>query len=110
MASGHERGREVTLERASNFATVLGLADQAEAVAVDMPMGLLEVAVPGGRDCDRLAREVLGPGKTSCVFSSPCRPALSAKAFAAACAISRANSPTGLGISQQCFGLFAKPV
>jgi predicted RNase H-like nuclease len=89
-----KRGREVTLARANGFATVLNLADQAEAIAVDMPIGLLDVAVPGGRDCERLARVELGPGKASCVFSSPCRPVLLGITYAQACAISRANSST----------------
>ena len=103
-----KQGREVVLERASDFAAVLNLANRAEAIAIDMPIGLLEVAVSGGRECDRLAREQLEPGKKSCVFSSPCRPALSAKNHAEACEISRASSPEGLGVSKQCFGLFEK--
>jgi predicted RNase H-like nuclease len=103
-----KQGREVTLERAIDFAAVLNLADRAEAIAIDMPIGLLEVAVRGGRECDRLARERLERSKKPCVFPSPCRPALLAKTHAEACAISRASSRERLGVSRQCFGLFEK--
>src|SRR5690348_5464107 len=58
-------GPEVDLERAGTVADVLRLADRAEIVAIDMPIGLLEAAAPGGRECDRLARRMLGPGRGS---------------------------------------------
>jgi predicted RNase H-like nuclease len=51
--------------------------------AVDMPIGLLDVVHPGGRDCDRAARRLLGP-RRSTVFSPPTRAALAAHNFDAA--------------------------
>jgi predicted RNase H-like nuclease len=45
-------------------------------VGVDMPIGLLDELVPGGRVADRLARTRLGPVRGTSVFSSPPRIAL----------------------------------
>lgn len=44
-------------------------------LAVDIPIGLLEEVVPGGRPCDREARRLLRR-KGSSVFSAAARPAL----------------------------------
>ncbi len=48
--------------------------------AVDMPIGLLDAPVPGGRPCDRAARAQLSDRRSS-VFSPPTRPALAAASF-----------------------------
>src|SRR5205814_822845 len=45
---------------ACDFRAVLDLTRGARVVGVDMPMGLLDAAVPGGRECDRHARRLLG--------------------------------------------------
>jgi len=60
------------------FEAALALAGDARCVAVDMPIGLLDVPRPGGRDCDRQARKLLGH-QASSVFSPPARPALPAR-------------------------------
>ena len=90
------------------FQDVLRLPEQPEVIAVDMPIGLLDHAVPGGRECDRLARQLLGPGRASSVFPPPVRSALSNTTFASALAANRASSTKAIGISQQCFGIFPK--
>jgi predicted RNase H-like nuclease len=87
-----------TLEKA--FDLVEGLS----ILAVDMPIGLLDVPQRGGRECERQAKEKLG-AKRSSVFASPCRPALAASTHAEANRISKA---LGIGISIQAFGLFKK--
>jgi predicted RNase H-like nuclease len=74
-------------------------------VAVDMPMGFLDEAVPGGRDCERAARAAL-PGKTSSVFSAPCRAALAAKDYPTA--LKRNRRANGVGLSKQAFHLLPK--
>jgi predicted RNase H-like nuclease len=50
-------------------------------IAVDIPMGLLEAPVKGGRDCDREARKILGRPRSSSVFSPPVRPSLDCRTF-----------------------------
>jgi predicted RNase H-like nuclease len=76
--------------------------------AVDIPIGFMEVAVPGGRDAEKLARAFLR-GKASSVFSAPCRKALEAKGFLEALAINISNSsPAGIGLSKQSAALIPK--
>jgi predicted RNase H-like nuclease len=77
------------------------------AVAVDIPLGLLTAAVPGGRSCDRQARKLLGP-RSSSVFSPPSMAALAATDYTEACRISRQSGPDAGGISKQSFAIFRK--
>ncbi|HEX5813965.1 MAG TPA: DUF429 domain-containing protein, partial [Methylomirabilota bacterium] len=67
------------------FADVLAAAADARVIGVDMPIGLLERAAPGGRECDRLARRLLGH-RGCCVFTPPVRAALGATVYARALA------------------------
>jgi predicted RNase H-like nuclease len=72
----------------TDVAVVTRLADAMEAAAaagpfvaaLDMPIGLLDAPVPGGRPCDRAARALLTDRRSS-VFSPPTRPALAAASF-----------------------------
>jgi predicted RNase H-like nuclease len=89
------------------FTEVVRAAGQARVIGVDMPIGFLDVAEPGGRDCDRQARRLLGR-RGCCVFSPPVRGALRARTYADALAANRASSAARLGISIECFGLFDK--
>ena len=68
-----------------------------------MPIGFVDLPRPP-RACEVEARRLL-PGKTSSVFPTPCRPALSATTHAEANAISKT---LGVGITQQTFHLFKK--
>jgi predicted RNase H-like nuclease len=77
-------------------------------VAIDVPIGLLEAAVPGGRACDRAARTLLGSKRASSVFSAPVRPVLGAPTFVEAAERSLRSSPHRLKISQQCFAITPK--
>lgn len=77
------------------------------AVAVDVPMGLTEAATRGGRECDRLARRLLGR-RGSSVFAPPARPALAAGTHAEANRINRASSTMQIGVSLQAFAIFGK--
>ena len=61
---------------APTFADVVSSLPTDAVIGIDIPIGLLEESVPGGRACDRLARRRLGPGRTGSVFSAPPRPAL----------------------------------
>ncbi len=82
-------------------------------VAVDMPLGLLEVYQRGGRACDRAARALLNAGgarRGSSVFSPPTRGALACVEYRAACMAnaSGAGIGAGAGLSKQSFNLFPK--
>lgn len=77
-------------------------------IAVDVPIGLLDDAMPGGRACDMAARRFLGPRRASSVFSAPVRAVLQADGYADAAALSRASSTHRLALSQQCFAIVPK--
>ncbi|UYN93311.1 MAG: DUF429 domain-containing protein [Enhydrobacter sp.] len=86
---------------------VKALADACEGLsilAVDMPVGFLDIQTRGGRQCEREARKLLGR-KASSVFSAPCRWALAATDYEA---VRRMPSPHEVGLSKQAFGLFGK--
>jgi predicted RNase H-like nuclease len=51
------------------FALALALPQHPRVIAVDIPIGLLSAAQPGGRGCDREARKLLGK-RGSSVFSA----------------------------------------
>lgn len=72
------------------------------AVAVDIPIGL---AASGPRACDREARRLLGPRRSS-VFPAPARAVLDSRSYEEACAISRAAS--GKALSKQLYNIVAK--
>jgi predicted RNase H-like nuclease len=59
------------------FADVLALDPQPAVIAIDIPIGLLDAWQPGGRECDRQARQLLGR-RASSIFSPPTRPMLQA--------------------------------
>ena len=82
-----------------DFAAVLASAAAAAVICVDMPIGLAD----GPRECDRLARRLLGFPRASSVFSPPCRDALRLIDYRAA---SDANlQATGKRLTRQAFGI-----
>ncbi|MEQ8762455.1 MAG: DUF429 domain-containing protein [Planctomycetota bacterium] len=83
---------------AGSFVEAMAMTADCRAVAVDMPIGLLDEPRPGGRDCDIAARRLL-PGKTSSVFSPPCRAVLHATTF---------DEVRGRGMTIQSFHLLPK--
>ena len=103
-----------------DFAAVLDHVRNAAMTVVDMPIGLLDKAQPGGRECDRQARRLLGV-RGCTVFSPPVRAALEGwrcppvkdkaayiAAYDAANRANKENSHHNIGISRQCFGIFPK--
>lgn len=99
-------GRLEAFATTTMVAALAALSDAA-AVAIDMPIGFPDRALPGGRQCERDARALLGR-RASSVFNSPCRDALGAEDYAAASSINRASSPFGLGLSKQSHAIFPK--
>jgi predicted RNase H-like nuclease len=83
-----------------DFHRVLELQSGSAITAIDIPIGLLAANVPGGRDCDKEARRMLGKPRSNSVFSPPIRPALHAANYEEA---KRIN-----GISRQAHALCPK--
>ncbi len=82
------------------------LATNAQIIAVDMPIGFEDTpSATGGRACEREARALMGPRRSS-VFSSPLRAALGAQTYQDAMAANRAEG--GPGLSKQAWNLFPK--
>ncbi|HET6437074.1 MAG TPA: DUF429 domain-containing protein [Anaeromyxobacter sp.] len=94
-----------------DFEAVLAQGPPPAVIGVDMPLGLLGAAVPGGRTCDLLARRLLG-ARAASVFSAPTRPALLAfRAGGGYRRVSQANkggSPSAPGLSRQTYNLLEK--
>ena len=82
----------------TGFDEVLALLPPSTVSAVDIPIGLLTERQPGGRDCDRCARRLLGR-RTSSVFTPPTRPLLNATHYA---------QVRGHGLSIQAFNILPK--
>ena len=104
------RGRHGAVPRISVAVDLAGLfRDETLAcIGIDVPIGLLDAAVPGGRACDAAARAYLGPKRSSSVFSAPVRPVLRAVNFDQAVATSRASSVHQLALSRQSFAIVPK--
>lgn len=84
-----------------------GLPPDTLVVAVDIPLGLLDSSVPGGRPCDRHARKLLGP-RASSVFSPPAKGTLLAVSYGEANRLNRESGSKGTGLSKQSFAIFLK--
>ena len=91
-----------------HFRDLLGQPEKPEFVAVDMPIGLLDHAAKGGRECDREARRILGQPRARSVFSPHVRSALRHTDYTSANEANKASSPERIGISKQSFGLRSK--
>ena len=77
------------------FREVITFPENPVVIAVGCPIGLPDHAVPGGRECDRIARKLLGSPGGSRVFPIPARPALSAHDLEEACEINSKSSEFG---------------
>ena len=80
------------------------LSDSA-AVGIDIPIGIPD---SGTRSCDRLARKLLSPWRTSSVFPAPIRPVLGATSYRKASEIR--ESIDGKRMSAQAFHILGKIV
>ncbi len=99
----------VVVRRVERFAEVLDAPERPRIVAVDMPIGLIDAARPGGRGPERELRRLLGrAGRASCVFTPPVRAALAAPSYRDASRINRQSSSDRLGLSKQSFNLIPK--
>ncbi len=83
-------------------------ADKSDRIFVDIPIGLPDKPETGGRECDKLARKVLGPPRQSSVFSAPARVVLEANDFEDAKDLSLKASGGKISISRQTFAILPK--
>jgi predicted RNase H-like nuclease len=81
------------------------LAVEADSVLIDIPIRLPDSG-PDGRLCDREARQLLGRGRASSVFSAPARSTLAAVSYPNALELNR--RATGRGLSKQSWGIVPK--
>jgi predicted RNase H-like nuclease len=95
--------REISIEIATDLRSMFRRAGIDCIVAIDIPIGISEKEP---RSCDRAARQLLRPPRSSSVFSPPARRTLYAKTFQEALRLNRAA--TGVGISKQAFHIMAK--
>jgi predicted RNase H-like nuclease len=72
-------------------------------ILIDIPLGLPS---QGPRRCDREARKLLGRGFASSIFPTPCREALTAADYPAACDINR--EILGMRLSRQTYHIMPK--
>jgi predicted RNase H-like nuclease len=92
---------------AASLSAIADAPQRPRVIAIDMPMGFLERAEPGGRSCEREARRLL-KGKTSSVFAVPVRAVLASPSYVHALEANRASSDHGLGLSKQAWHLVPK--
>lgn len=100
--SGHMAAR---FRLCKTFAEVLALQEKPSVIAVDIPIGLPDVATRGGRPCDTAARARLG-ARRSLVLTPPARAALAEDDFHAACDVNLKHSIPPRKVSKHTFGNF----
>jgi predicted RNase H-like nuclease len=76
-------------------------------IAIDIPIGIPDIAAPGGRACDAALRRELGARQSS-VFAVPARAALAQDDYALANQAALVHSSPARKVSRQCFHLFPK--
>jgi predicted RNase H-like nuclease len=101
IAAGRLARGDITIRFVESFGELLKVWSAAT-IAVDIPIGLAECSA---RSCDGLVRSRLGPRRSS-VFPPPLRPALHARDYSEACALTRACC--GKAVSAQAWNIFAK--
>ncbi len=89
------------------FAQIFSLPESPAKIAVDIPIGLPERAIIGGRLCCNALRRHLGD-RQSAVFAVPARMAVMQTDYVRACEIALKFSDPPRRVSKQCFNLFPK--
>ncbi len=102
-ATGTVRRRAV-----DGVGALLSLSEAPVVLGVDMVIGCPDRAEPGGRRCDRQARQLLGRPRGSSVFSPPAYDALGAETYDEAQRRNRASGPDAPGLTKQTFHLLPK--
>jgi predicted RNase H-like nuclease len=91
------------------FRDVVAALPPDSVIAIDMPIGLPDQAIRGGRAPDWAARDFLGR-RRACVFPVPSRRAVQAfeQGYARVCAIARETSEPPRAPSKQAFYIFPR--
>ena len=98
---GLDDGDGTRVKVREKFSEILECFGDASLILVDMPIGLLEEATRGGRDCDKEARKVLPTKRKPSVFSAPTRQIMDE-------IMEIQEWRPGLGITKQTFGIIPK--
>lgn len=102
MAQAADRPLQVTSRLCADIDAVLRLPEHPTVIAIDMPIGLLDRPLPGGRACDREARARLGRPRSSSVFTPPTRRGLAALSYA------QVRAVNGTGMSKESFNILPR--
>lgn len=94
---------ELHFDVSSEAEELFGRQPLPDVLGIDIPIGLTDA---GPRECDRLARRLLGRPRSSSVFPAPIRPALGARSRLEASRIREAVD--GSGVGAQAFNLYAR--
>lgn len=86
-----------------DIGAVCAAHSDASLILVDIPIGLPR---DSARACDKEARRLLAPRRSSSVFPVPCRPAVYAPDYRTACEINRGL--TGKGLTKQTWNICPK--
>ncbi len=81
------------------FDDILNLKPRPKTIVIDIPIGLLDERVAGGRPCERETRSLLGWPRRNSVFSAPPRAVLSARSY---------DEARPHGLTRQAFGILPK--
>ena len=96
--------RGLTYGIANSFGELADWLPDETRIFIDIPIGLIDSG-ESARECDRAARQLLGPRRSS-IFSPPCRPVLQAIDYDEARSISQAS--IGKKLSKQSFFITPK--
>ncbi len=97
------RNGEIKSDVSADASELFDRQPQPVVLGIDIPIGLTE---SGPRDCDRLARNLLGRPRGSSVFPAPVRPALGTTDREKASRITQAADGRRVGV--QAWGLYRK--
>lgn len=101
---GKSKGR-TTLGVVAELSELVNTSPDNPVILIDVPIGLRD-SEGSPRDCDRLARRLLGRGRGSSVFPAPLRAVLNADDYESAVRQSRHLS--GKGLSKQAYAIVPK--
>lgn len=97
--------RQTVIPQISGLVT---LPEDPTIIAIDMPIGLLDEAVRGGRECDGQARRLLGHPRASSIFSPPVERVLQCNTYESAKRMNKLSSTLGIGLTRQAYALTRK--